>query len=121
MANTLNKYEYESFSDEDLKRKIRKLTKLGYSVLPEDTFAEMLDAINRMQENYAKVKVCDYRDNSKCDLALEPELTEIMATSRDPEELKYYWQQWYDAAGAPTRDDFQKYVDLNGVAARMNS
>uniref|UniRef100_A0A2C9GRB9 Uncharacterized protein n=1 Tax=Anopheles arabiensis TaxID=7173 RepID=A0A2C9GRB9_ANOAR len=121
VANTLKKYEYESFSDEDLKRKIRKLTKLGYSVLPEDTFAEMLDAINRMQENYAKVKVCDYRDNSKCDLALEPELTEIMATSRDPEELKYYWQQWYDAAGAPTRDDFQKYVDLNGVAARMNS
>ncbi|XP_050072369.1 angiotensin-converting enzyme-like [Anopheles maculipalpis] len=121
VANTLKKYDYESFSDEDLKRKIRKLTKLGYSVLPEDTFAEMLDAINRMQENYAKVKVCDYRDGSKCDLALEPELTEILANSRDPEELKYYWQQWYDAAGAPTREDFQKYVDLNGEAARMNN
>uniref|UniRef100_A0A182QDG1 Angiotensin-converting enzyme n=1 Tax=Anopheles farauti TaxID=69004 RepID=A0A182QDG1_9DIPT len=121
VADTLNKYDFESFDDEDLKRKIRKLTKLGYSVLPEETFAEMLDAINRMQENYAKVKVCDYHDGSKCDLALEPELTEILATSRDPEELKYYWQQWYDAAGAPTRDDFQKYVDLNGEAARMNN
>uniref|UniRef100_A0A8W7P386 Angiotensin-converting enzyme n=1 Tax=Anopheles coluzzii TaxID=1518534 RepID=A0A8W7P386_ANOCL len=74
-----------------------------------------------MQENYAKVKVCDYRDNSKCDLALEPELTEIMATSRDPEELKYYWQQWYDAAdyasgaeywlSAYEDDTFEEQVD----------
>uniref|UniRef100_A0A182WGJ5 Angiotensin-converting enzyme n=1 Tax=Anopheles minimus TaxID=112268 RepID=A0A182WGJ5_9DIPT len=121
VASSLKKYDYESFSDEDLKRKIRKLTKLDYAVLPEDKFAEMQGAISRMQVNYAKTKVCDYRNTSKCDLALEPELTEIMANSRDPEELKYYWQQWYNAAGAPTREDFQKYVDLNGEAARMNN
>uniref|UniRef100_A0A182LUT3 Angiotensin-converting enzyme n=1 Tax=Anopheles culicifacies TaxID=139723 RepID=A0A182LUT3_9DIPT len=121
ISEYLAQFDYESFEDEDLKRRVKKLVGLGYSALPEEKFTKMLDAINNMKENYAKIKVCDYHDSSKCDLALEPELTEIMANSRDAEELKYYWQQWYDAAGAPTREDFQTYVDLNGEAAMLNS
>ncbi|XP_058122547.1 angiotensin-converting enzyme-like [Anopheles ziemanni] len=121
ISETLSQYDYESFQDEDLKRRVKKLVGLGYSALPVDKFAEILNAVNNMKENYAKIKVCDYHDRNKCDLALEPELTEILANSRDAEELKYYWQQWYDAAGAPTREDFQKYVDLNGEAAKLNN
>uniref|UniRef100_A0A182JF94 Angiotensin-converting enzyme n=1 Tax=Anopheles atroparvus TaxID=41427 RepID=A0A182JF94_ANOAO len=102
ISETLAKYDYESFQDDDLRRRVKKLVGLGYSALPEDKFAKMRDAINNMKENYAKIKVCDFHDRTKCDLSLEPELTEILANSRDAEELKYYWQQWYDAAGAPT-------------------
>ncbi|XP_058122546.1 angiotensin-converting enzyme-like [Anopheles ziemanni] len=121
ISETLSQYDYESFQDEDLKRRVKRLVGLVYSALPVDKFAEILNAVNNMKENYAKIKVCDYHDRNKCDLALEPELTEILANSRDAEELKYYWQQWYDAAGAPTREDFQKYVDLNGEAAKLNN
>ncbi|XP_055593793.1 angiotensin-converting enzyme-like isoform X2 [Uranotaenia lowii] len=121
VARELLKYDYKNFKDQDLKRKIRKLTDLGYAALPEDKFTQLLDAVSSMSENYAKVKVCDYKNRSKCDLALEPELTEIFATSRDPEELKYYWTQWYDAAGTPTRKDFDAYVSLNREAAQMNN
>ena len=74
-----------------------------------------------MSSNYATVKVCDFNDPTKCDLSLEPEIDEIIAKSRDPEELKYYWKQWYDKAGAPTREDFQTYVDLSREAALLNS
>lgn len=120
VARELRKFNYNAFKDADLKRKIKKLTDLGYAALSEDKFTQLLDAISSMSENYAMAKVCDYKDRTKCDLSLEPELTETLATSRDPEELKHYWIQWYDAAGAPTRENFQKYVELNKEAAELN-
>lgn len=49
------------------------------------------------------------------------ELTEILSKSEDPEELKYYWTQWYDKAGTPVRSLFDKYVELNKEAAVLNS
>lgn len=49
------------------------------------------------------------------------ELTEIFLKSENPEELKYYWQQWYDKAGTPTRKNFDTYLRLNKEAAILNS
>lgn len=49
------------------------------------------------------------------------EITEILASCRNPEELKYYWLEWYNKAGRPTRKDFQKYVDIANEAALLNS
>lgn len=98
-----------------------------------------------MQSNYAKVRVCSFTNRTKCDLQLEPgnfgtqamcrdrcfifslflfcvsEITEILLKSEDPEELKYYWTQWYDKAGTPVRSLFDKYVELNKEAAVLNS
>lgn len=48
------------------------------------------------------------------------ELTEILASSRNEEELRYYWLEWYNKAGTPTRESFQKYIDLNKEAAVLN-
>lgn len=44
-----------------------------------------------------------------------------MEQSEDPEELKYYWQEWYDKAGTPMRATFDEYVELKNEAARLNS
>ncbi|XP_058452884.1 angiotensin-converting enzyme-like [Malaya genurostris] len=121
VARELRKFDFNNFKDAELKRKIEKLTQLGYAALSEEKFKQLLDAISGMSENYATVKVCDFKNRDKCDLSLEPELTEILATSRDPEELKYYWVQWYDKAGAPTRKNFDTYVALNGEAAQLNN
>lgn len=41
--------------------------------------------------------------------------------SEDPEELKYYWTQWYNAAGTPTREHFDTYLRLNKEAAILNN
>lgn len=121
VARELRKYDWQNFKNGDLKRMFKKMTDLGYAALPEAKFTELLDAISSMSENYATAKVCDYKNREKCDLALEPELTEIFATSRDPEELKYYWTQWYDKAGTPTREAFDKYIKLSNEAAKLNS
>lgn len=48
------------------------------------------------------------------------DITEIFAKSQDPEELKHTWLQWHDAAGAPARNNFTQYVQLDNEAAKLN-
>uniref|UniRef100_A0A182SJF9 Angiotensin-converting enzyme n=1 Tax=Anopheles maculatus TaxID=74869 RepID=A0A182SJF9_9DIPT len=121
LARELRLYDFNSFKDADLKRRIKKLTDLGYAALDEAKFSQLVDAISRMQENYATAKVCQYRNESNCNFGLEPELTETLAKSRDPDELKYYWMQWHEVAGKPVRKDFDEYVALNREAAQLNN
>lgn len=121
VASDIQKFNWRSYQSEDVKRQFKMLTKLGYSALPEADYAEFLETVSAMESNFAKVKVCDYKNNTKCDLALEPEIEEIITTSRDPEELKFYWQQFYDKAGTAVRVQFERYVDLNTKAAKLNS
>lgn len=121
VARELRQYDYNSFKDADLKRRIKKLTDLGYAALSEEKFSQLVDAISRMQENYATAKVCEYRNETNCNFGLEPELTLKLAKSRDPEELKHYWVQWHNVAGKPVRKDFDEYVTLNREAAQLNS
>lgn len=117
----LNRFHYSRFKNADLRRQFAKMASLGTAALPDDKYRQFLDAVSAMESNYAKVRVCAFNDRSKCDLQLEPELSEIFEKSRDPEELKYYWQQWYGKAGAPTRQHFDTYVALMNEAAALNS
>lgn len=103
------------------KTPVQGALKLGYAALSESDYAEFLETLSAMESNFAKVKVCDYKNSKKCDLALEPEIEEVITTSRDPEELKHYWVQFYDKAGTAVRPQFERYVELNTKAAKLNS
>lgn len=120
VAEELRQFDYRTFRNEDLKRRFKRLAVLGYAALPEDKFKELFGAVSSMESNYAKIKICSYRDNTNCHMTLDPEITELLGNSRDPEELKYYWVEWYNKAGKPTRESFQKYVDLNKESAKLN-
>jgi len=121
VAGDTAKFQWRSFQSEDLKRQFKALNKLGYAALPETDFTELLQSISAMETNYAKVKVCDYKDKSKCDLALEPEIEEVISKSRDHEKLAYFWREFYDKAGTPMRSQFERYVELSTKAAKLNS
>ncbi|XP_017857190.1 PREDICTED: angiotensin-converting enzyme [Drosophila arizonae] len=117
----IRKFNWRSYQNEDIKRQFKSLSKLGYAALPEADYAEFLEAVSSMESNFAKVKVCDYKDNTKCDLSLEPEIEEVITKSRDPEELKHYWVQFYAKAGTAVRPQFERYVELNTKAAKLNN
>ena len=51
-----------------------------------------------MDWRYSTAKVPDFKDKSKM-LSLDPELSMILAKSRDHEELEYYWTQWREVSG----------------------
>ncbi|XP_037038832.1 angiotensin-converting enzyme-like [Bradysia coprophila] len=115
------KYNFHAYQNDDLKRQFEKLTKLGYAALSDDKYRELQSAITSMETNYAKIKVCSFSDRSNCTLQLDPEIESIFAESQNPEELKYYWEQWYNLAGTRTKKDFTTYVRLKNEAARLNN
>ncbi len=48
------------------------------------------------------------------------ELNKIMAKSRDPEELRHYWEGWRDAVGGRGMGTlFDQHVELANQAARI--
>ena len=51
---------------------------------------------------------------------IEPEFEQLMATSRDWEELKWAWQAWRDATGPKVKQPFTELVNLLNQAARDN-
>ncbi|XP_055904990.1 angiotensin-converting enzyme-related protein-like [Eupeodes corollae] len=120
LAEELLELGYQNLEDDNIHRQVKILTRLGFDVLPKEEHLELHSAISAMQKNYATLKVCSFEDKEKCSLTLEPHIQERLQNSRNPEELKYYWQAFYDKAGTPMRENFQKYVNLSRKAAKLN-
>ena len=111
----------DEIKDENIKRQFLKLSVLGTAALPEDLYQEYEKIISDMENIYSTAKICDYKIRDKCDLALEPELTERLMLSRDPEELKYIWVQWRKVTGEKVKSLYTRYVELSNMAARLNN
>lgn len=74
-----------------------------------------------MEAIYSKAKICSFNDTKQCNLGLEPELTHILAKSRNPDELKHVWTEWRNAVGPNCKNLYKEYVDLSNEAARLNN
>ncbi|HEV2834089.1 MAG TPA: M2 family metallopeptidase [Pyrinomonadaceae bacterium] len=101
----------------DTKRKL-KLLKLSLTLpAPKDPAerAELTKIAASMEGDYGKGKYCPEGDKGKC-LSL-PELEQIMANSRDPEELKRTWVGWHQIA-IPIRKDYVRFVELSNKGAK---
>lgn len=115
---------------------------MSYDLLPTEKLMQLGQEIGGMQLHYGTTRVCPFRTNTTCDVPLEPgnsfdarsvpsgantqflfilDLTKIMQNSENPEELSYYWKEWYDKAGTPMRSTFNNYVKLKNEAAHLNS
>ncbi|KAG5891815.1 hypothetical protein JTB14_027777 [Gonioctena quinquepunctata] len=114
-------YDWNRFSDYSLKRQFRFYSVLGQAALPEDKFKRLREIISDMEGIYAKAKICDFKDDKKCDLALEPEITSILTNSRNPEELSHAWLQWRNSVGPKCKNNYVEYVNLSNEAAKLNN
>ncbi|XP_037927250.1 angiotensin-converting enzyme [Teleopsis dalmanni] len=121
VSKDIQKFKWQSYQSSDLRRQFKMLSKLGYAALPEEDYAAFLEIMSTMESNFAKVRVCDYKDSTKCDLSLDPEIEAVITTSRDPEELAYYWREFYDKAGTAVRTPYESYVEYNTKAAKLNN
>jgi len=101
----------------DTKRKM-KLLKLSLTLpAPKDPVErdELTRIAASMEGDYGKGKYCPEDDKAKC-LSLE-DLEDIMANSRDPEELKKAWLGWHQVS-PPYRKDYIRFVELSNKGAR---
>ncbi|KAF9415824.1 hypothetical protein HW555_006651 [Spodoptera exigua] len=113
-------YRWQDFQDFTLRRMFKKYSQLGVSALPDEKYKQLMKVVAGMESNYATAKICQYKDPSKCNLSLEPEITDMFAKSQDPEELKHLWVEWHKEAGAKARHNFTEYVRLYNEAAKLN-
>ncbi|XP_023709018.2 angiotensin-converting enzyme-like [Cryptotermes secundus] len=115
------KYPWTTYKDPDLRRQFQKHSVLGYAALEREKFGKYMQLMSDMYSTYSKAKICGYRKPKKCDLSLEPDLVEILRTSRDPDELKHVWVEWRKVSGEKCRRMFEHYVALSNEAATLNN
>jgi len=88
-------------------------------VLPAPKDAAERDELTKLaaslEGDYGKGKYCPEGDKGKC-LSLG-DMEEILAKSRDPEELKRIWLGWHQVS-PPYRKNYGRFVELSNKGAR---
>jgi len=118
-AEDANKLDLTNATDVE-KRLIGKIGVIGTGVLSDEDLDELSKANANMQTTYSTAKVCGIEGyGDKC-LPLDPDLTEIMASSSDYNLLRDAWKGWRDESGKPNKNDFKTYVELQNKVAVGN-
>uniref|UniRef100_G3MRB1 Angiotensin-converting enzyme n=1 Tax=Amblyomma maculatum TaxID=34609 RepID=G3MRB1_AMBMU len=118
------KFTWTDFKDQKTKRIFRKLSRIGTAILSPEKQDKLVKLVAEMQENHASAKVCPFRSKAtnteKCNLSLDPEIKNILKTSKNYKELLHVWNEFRKVAGKPMRGKFLQYVKLQNEAARLN-
>ncbi|XP_036393879.1 angiotensin-converting enzyme [Megalops cyprinoides] len=110
----------DSFNNTDLKKIIKKITVLGAANLPQVERERYNSILSQMDSIYSTAKVCPPGVTDKC-WSLEPELTDIMATSRSYKKLLYAWEGWHNSSGVPLKKVYPDFVELSNKASQMDN
>lgn len=120
----ITQFKWTSFKDPNTKRVFKLLSVIDTAILPEDKQNEFLKIVSDMLGNHASAKACPFPRNSpkpdRCTLPLDPDIKDILAHSRNYNELLHVWNEWRRVAGKPMKTKFLRYVELINEAARMN-
>lgn len=113
----VKKFDSSNFEDALLKRQFEKLSVLGIAALDDVDSEKFHNITTEMSKIYSSATVCL---DDKCNLELEPDLSDIIDNSRDYDRLKEVWIKWRDNAGRPTRELYKEYIKLGNKAAKLN-
>ncbi|XP_077861596.1 angiotensin-converting enzyme-like [Saccoglossus kowalevskii] len=112
----VSKFDWTNF-DPDVMRQLQKIYYIGSSALEGDDLIEYENILADMEQIYSTAKVCE--SESIC-IPLDPDLTRLMATSRDYDELKWAWEGWRRETGPEMKDMYENFVTLANKAAKVN-
>ena len=103
-------------ADERRQLELLRLSLVMAAPSSEKEAAELTTIAARMDGMYGRGKWC--RDSAKQETCLDIEaITEIMATSRDPQRLREVWEGWHTIA-VPVRNDYQRFAELSNQGAK---
>ena len=112
-------FNAKSIFDPDLSRKLSKISMIGVSALPQDKLERYKQLSNDMAKIYKTVKIPAYNNRKKL-LTMKPDIARIMAESRNPDELAYYWTEWRKFTGKSMKHKFIELAELANEAGRLN-
>ncbi|XP_043911144.1 angiotensin-converting enzyme [Protopterus annectens] len=107
-----------NFTDSQLKKLINSIRELGSANLPLDQRQRYNTILSEMDSIYSTAKVCR-PGVSEC-WSLEPDLVNLMASSRNYKKLLYAWEGWHNSAGIPLRQLYKEFVNLTNAASQMD-
>ncbi|XP_018376719.1 PREDICTED: angiotensin-converting enzyme-like [Trachymyrmex cornetzi] len=114
-------FAWSRIPDPLARRELKMIATKGRSSLTDDKFNEIHRLIAEMKEIYVKARVCSYKQiDGECNLSLDYDLNKIMATSKDYDELLYYWHAWHEVIGPQLQNKYLRYVQLTNGAAKLN-
>ncbi|XP_014300060.1 angiotensin-converting enzyme isoform X2 [Microplitis demolitor] len=117
----INKLDVSNQRDPVLQRRLRYLSIVGPAALPPDQLDRYNRLINDMLAIYNSATICAHNDPFRCGLRLYPEISKLMAKSRDWDELQWVWVEWRRRSGSQIRDLYSQLVFLNNEVARLNN
>ncbi|XP_055642821.1 angiotensin-converting enzyme isoform X2 [Toxorhynchites rutilus septentrionalis] len=117
----MQRIDQSKIFDEKLYRQVRLMSIIGPSALPPDQLDRYNRIVNDMLTIFNGAQICAYERPFECGLRLQPHLKDIMAKSRDWDELQYTWLEWRRKSGRNMRELFEQLVDLTNDAARVNN
>jgi peptidyl-dipeptidase A len=113
----------EDYKDEKIRRQLKSLKNRGVSALSPERLEQYNEVMKEMDKFYQLGSFCPYNkpdceDDEK--MTLDPEMTEVLASSTDYDELLYVWQGWRNVSGRNMLPFYKKYVELVNEAAEEN-
>ncbi|XP_063906730.1 angiotensin-converting enzyme [Zophobas morio] len=117
----LNKVGSLNVPNSVVARQIRYLSIVGPAALSPDQLDRYNRLINDMLAVYNSASICALKEPFRCGLRLQPDLTNIMAYSRNWDELQYTWTEWRRNTGQNIKDTFEQMISLSNEAAKLNN
>ncbi|XP_052094708.1 uncharacterized protein LOC127730371 [Mytilus californianus] len=110
-AHNASMFKWQTFNDESVKRQFESIADIGTDGLSDENKLKQLNSLQSDIEGiYGKGQVCLTEQNC---LPLEPDLYEMMAKSKDYDELLKIWKGWRDATGRKMKDKYAQFVELS--------
>jgi peptidyl-dipeptidase A len=100
-----------------LERKFKLLKLSLFSLSDPKEREEIAKLATSMEADYGKGKACPDSGKHKGKCLPIGEVEQVLATSRDPEEMKELWESWR-AVGAPLRQRYTRFIELQNKGAR---
>ncbi|EDM06349.1 angiotensin I converting enzyme (peptidyl-dipeptidase A) 1, isoform CRA_b [Rattus norvegicus] len=118
-AKELYESIWQNFTDQKLRRIIGSVQTLGPANLPLTQRLQYNSLLSNMSRIYSTGKVCFPNKTATC-WSLDPELTNILASSRNYAKVLFAWEGWHDAVGIPLRPLYQDFTALSNEAYRQD-
>jgi len=116
-AKEAHRFDQVKLSPELARKRLLLELATGFPA-PDDPKAqkELAQILSSLNGDYGKGKWCPHGAGKPCmDIT---KIERILATSRDPEELKRAWIGWH-AVGAPMRQRYARMVELGNAGAKQ--
>ncbi|EDL34253.1 angiotensin I converting enzyme (peptidyl-dipeptidase A) 1, isoform CRA_a [Mus musculus] len=118
-AKELYESIWQNFTDSKLRRIIGSIRTLGPANLPLAQRQQYNSLLSNMSRIYSTGKVCFPNKTATC-WSLDPELTNILASSRSYAKLLFAWEGWHDAVGIPLKPLYQDFTAISNEAYRQD-